>query len=893
MRITLYKILLICALTGVIPSAFSQSGSQSPDSTLRKQILSYLDTGDVYQYSNFDSALYFYDQAEQVAHQCNCPDLLSKVYNYKGIILINQGKFADAHKLLNQALKLCKDSTNIMYIKHNIASIYLSLKLYRQAYSIYRHEIYFFSKHKDTSALASVFSNLAIIYYKEDLIDSAIAYIDKALNLYTQLKDTLQYTYTLMNKALYLKDKTDYQNAINIIEQVREQAHKEHLDFFLSKINIIEARIYESEKDFASALYYYKKALETDKKLKNIYSQYYDYLSISDTYISLKRFTQAKDYFDSAQTLLLSKQNIFVPADKQMFYHIGYLLNKNLSQHEQALYFLEKKTALKDSLQNAEQMQQLQIYQQQQSIKKTQAELVYYQNLSRAKTKLLRLYRYMALFILFVLIVISYLSYKLLKARRQLLIKNQKLLTLIEKDKIQLTLFQILNEVFKNIDTVNRQSLLQEILEEIINTSWLNLLSQGAIYITNDDGNLKLAASIGFDKWQNQCSIIKPGQCLCGQVLQTGKPILKKHIDSDHSITVEGTSDHGHIVIPLKIGDKIIGIINLYTAPGTEISEEQKQFFDKLSFLISLLIDRVNQRMRINENIKQQDALNQKLFAQSLMLEEQKRKVEKANKKIQQQSAQLEEILHNLDDSITYSSYLISALLPTEDYLNTLFKEHFVIFIPRDKIGGDFYFAYKHGDKIIWGIGDATGHGVPGALIAFIGISLIHEIADRFSEPQVALTFLKEKIRTLSHHSNLESVKSSGFEMGLCIYDRNTQQLKYAGANITLYLLRDGKLQKYKGTKAQIGQNLIQREFTQHTILLQPNDVLILNSDGITDLLGGNNYKKLSRKNYEKILEGISNLPLAEQKNLLLKVIKEWNGDNYQNDDIVIFGVKI
>lgn len=889
----LHKILIIILLTPILSPSYSQATNYSQNSIYKKQILSYLDSGDIYQYSNFDSAIYFYTKAEQLAKKCNCSDLLAKVYNYKGIILINKGEFAEAHRILNQALKLSNDSSYIMYIQHNIASIYLNLKLYKQAYSIYRHEIYYFTRHKDTPALASALSNLAIIYYKEGLIDSAISYIDKSLQLYEFLKDTLQYTYTLMNKALYLKDKNDFQKAKKIIDLVREQAYKGNFNFFIQKANIIEGQLYEAKQILDSALYFYKQALSLDKKLRNLYSQYYDYLYISNVYNTLKNYSLAKNYLDSAQSIINAKANLFSPSDRQLFYHLGYLINKRLSQHEKALFFLEKEMALKDSLRKANQMQKLKIYQQQQAIKKTQAELVYYQKQTQTKTRLLRVYQYIGLFILFVLSIILYLGYKLHKARKQLLSKNQRLRTLLEKDKIQLTLFNILNKVFQSIDIADKQTLLQDILEEIIKIPWLNLLPQGAIYTTDNNGELVLNASVNFEKWKKQCSSIKPGECLCGQVLQTGKPIFKKHIDNEHSTTIEDVPDHGHFILPLKLGNKIIGIINLYTAPGVEITEEQKQFFDKLSFLIALLIDRVNQRIKIQENIKHQDALNQKLFAQSLMLEEQKRKVEQANKKIHQQASELKRILNNLEDSITYSSYLISSLLPSEQYLNSLFKEHFVIFIPRDKIGGDFYFASSHENKIIWGIGDATGHGVPGALIAFMGISLIQETADKFDEPKEALSFLRSKIKNLSHLSNLESVKSSGFELGLCIYDKDKKQLKYAGANITLYLLRNGQLHKFKGTKAQIGYNLVQREFSQYEINLQQNDVLILNSDGITDLLGGNSYKKLSRRNYEKILEEISTLPLTEQKKVLLNVITEWKGDNDQNDDIVIFGVKI
>ena len=64
------------------------------------------------------------------------------------------------------------------------------------------------------------------------------------------------------------------------------------------------------------------------------------------------------------------------------------------------------------------------------------------------------------------------------------------------------------------------------------------------------------------------------------------------------------------------------------------------------------------------------------------------------------------------------------------ELINALFKENFVIFRPKESIGGDFYFIKELGNEIIIMCGDCTGHGVPGAMMSMISSNIIHNIID-------------------------------------------------------------------------------------------------------------------------------------------------------------------
>ncbi len=71
-------------------------------------------------------------------------------------------------------------------------------------------------------------------------------------------------------------------------------------------------------------------------------------------------------------------------------------------------------------------------------------------------------------------------------------------------------------------------------------------------------------------------------------------------------------------------------------------------------------------------------------------------------------------------DSIQYASRIQRAVLPDPAQLSRLTREIFLIWEPRDLVGGDFYWFQPVRDGYVIFVGDCTGHGVPGALMTLI-----------------------------------------------------------------------------------------------------------------------------------------------------------------------------
>jgi serine phosphatase RsbU (regulator of sigma subunit) len=51
--------------------------------------------------------------------------------------------------------------------------------------------------------------------------------------------------------------------------------------------------------------------------------------------------------------------------------------------------------------------------------------------------------------------------------------------------------------------------------------------------------------------------------------------------------------------------------------------------------------------------------------------------------------------------------------------------DKFYLFLPKDIVSGDFFWSQKIENKILVGVFDCTGHGVPGAFMSMLGVHFI------------------------------------------------------------------------------------------------------------------------------------------------------------------------
>ncbi len=256
---------------------------------------------------------------------------------------------------------------------------------------------------------------------------------------------------------------------------------------------------------------------------------------------------------------------------------------------------------------------------------------------------------------------------------------------------------------------------------------------------------------------------------------------------------------------------------------------------------------------------------------------------------------QLKQKIKDVFQSIEYAKFIQTAILPSNENFTELFKEQFfIINKPLNIVSGDFYFLKRSGDRIIVVLGDSTGHGVPGALMSILGITLLSDITDTFPNILAAdiLELIRIKIIKSLSHGNKLKLKDS-IDMAICIFDFGHQELNFSGANRPILLCENEQIERIKPIKQSLGSNHVNLEFENHYAPLKKGSRLYLYSDGITDQFGGEHDKKYGTQRFTNLIQKIQVKEINEQQKIINAEFESWKGGNKQIDDILIIGIEI
>jgi len=266
------------------------------------------------------------------------------------------------------------------------------------------------------------------------------------------------------------------------------------------------------------------------------------------------------------------------------------------------------------------------------------------------------------------------------------------------------------------------------------------------------------------------------------------------------------------------------------------------------------------------------------------------RQTKKNAKDLSQKNKLIGEKNKEITDSINYAKNIQQSLLTSENVFKDNLKDFFILFMPKDIVSGDFYWAQKIEDEFVVICADCTGHGVPGAFMSLLAISNLKEITfhKKILRPDLILNNLRRYfIDSFSLSNNKDGMDASLIKIkGL--------HMETAAANNPIWIIRNGENMVIKPNKFPIGKHHGEvDDFSLNEFQLKENDLVMMFTDGYADQFGGPKNKKFKYKKMEQLIISKSNLPLDELKKIMEDEIKSWKGRNEQLDDILLLGIRI
>jgi len=390
--------------------------------------------------------------------------------------------------------------------------------------------------------------------------------------------------------------------------------------------------------------------------------------------------------------------------------------------------------------------------------------------------------------------------------------------------------------------------------------------------------------NVGYDE-SLEVTLYDLSGTLTDYVRRTGNPVrfpneeMNKLYESGE-IQLFGSQSTSWLGVPLKLSGTTVGVMAVQCydrADAYSVKDEELLVF------VSDHIARAIENVRVEERIRKQHQLV-----------------------LQQKQA--------ITDSIKYARRIQKAVLPSPPYMDKILSDYFAIYKPKDILSGDFYWVREIDGFSVVIVADSTGHGVPGALMSMLGVTLLNEQFRTFGirQPGVILGHLRNKVKEILAQEGSENDQKEGLDMAIAIFDQEKKELQFAGANRPLFLFRttkpsedtemipyaslendEYKLYTIKGDKQPIGVHWEENEFSNHLVKLQEHDTFYIFSDGFADQYGGKKRKKFKTRNFKKLLLSVQAESMENQKVEIENAFERWRGSQEQIDDVCVFGVRL
>jgi len=275
------------------------------------------------------------------------------------------------------------------------------------------------------------------------------------------------------------------------------------------------------------------------------------------------------------------------------------------------------------------------------------------------------------------------------------------------------------------------------------------------------------------------------------------------------------------------------------------------------------------------------------------------RKVHERTEALSLANQKLTESSRKIVDSLNYAHLIQASMLPKPELLADAIPDHFVLFRPRDIVGGDFYAFTRDERGFLLAVGDCAGHGVPGAFMSMSASAILEQLLAKLGpeDPALILQELNEAMRSLLHQSEraLGSGRlDNGLDLALVRVLPGARRFRFAGARLGLWTLADGALQEHKGDPQSIGYRRSGSgfRFTNQEAPLAADQRFYLFSDGILDQNGGPRGFGFGQRRLREAILAMGAEPMARQRAILEKLLLEYQGSNLQRDDITCVGFR-
>ncbi len=261
---------------------------------------------------------------------------------------------------------------------------------------------------------------------------------------------------------------------------------------------------------------------------------------------------------------------------------------------------------------------------------------------------------------------------------------------------------------------------------------------------------------------------------------------------------------------------------------------------------------------------------------------------------------EIEQKNKSITESINYAQRIQSAIVPDTKFILEHIPKCFVFYKPRDIVSGDIPWFTQVDEFMYIAAVDCTGHGVPGALLSFIGYFLLNNIVSTRKDLDAGqvLNALHQGVRKTLKQDTPDAEARDGMDIALCKINYKEKILDYSGAHRPLYYLEKDAtdLKQYKGASKAIGgiphKKRREKDFINYKISYNAGDKIFFFSDGLPDQIGGEKGRKYKSSRIRDVIKVNKNFTMSQFEKYFEDDLTTWKENYKQIDDILLIGIE-
>lgn len=253
---------------------------------------------------------------------------------------------------------------------------------------------------------------------------------------------------------------------------------------------------------------------------------------------------------------------------------------------------------------------------------------------------------------------------------------------------------------------------------------------------------------------------------------------------------------------------------------------------------------------------------------------------------VEQRTKELQQKNNELEQGLQYARYIQESFLPDTSEAWKYLKNLYIFNSPATSISGDFAWYRQVDRKVIFALGDSTGHGLAGALITVLATDILSEKTSGAKADNTLATIVAETIQELQGRLRTDAAYadlSVGIEIAVVRIDLDTHQMEWSSLNGNILTVdKENNVDVISRSRGFFHLPSFESKITSGTLQISDKKVVMC-SDGLYDQFHGETGKRLKLSGLvECIKEG---KVFSNGICMVNTCFQEWKGNSDQTDD--------